>query len=156
MFKNYFKTAWRNLSKNKITSLINVLGLSVGISAALIIYMLIEYDFSFDKYEPQRQSIYRIVSEGDGWKNAGVPSPLHQTMQNNISGIENTAAVFKYNEWNPKITIPKGNNHIPQIFKNQDYITFVDSNYFSIFPHEWIAGNAKSSLQNPYNVVLSL
>ena len=155
MFKNYLKTAWRNLIKNKITSLINVLGLSIGISAALVIYTLIEYDFSFDKYEPQKENIYRIISEGDDWKNAGVPSPLHQILQNNVSGIENTAAVFKYNEWNPKVSIPKDNNHLPQIFKNQDYIAFVDSNYFSIFPHEWIAGDAKASLQNPYSIVLS-
>ncbi|MEO7045166.1 MAG: ABC transporter permease, partial [Ferruginibacter sp.] len=81
MFKNYFKTALRTFSKNKVISIINVLGLSVGISSALIILMVVQYAFSFDKYEPGRENIYRIVTEGDGWNNAGVPVPLHQNMQ---------------------------------------------------------------------------
>ena len=65
MFKNYFKTALRIFRKNKATTLINVLGLSIGISSALIIFMVVEYDFSFDKYEPAKERVYRIVSEGD-------------------------------------------------------------------------------------------
>ena len=52
MFKNYFKTALRTFSKNKATTAINLLGLSIGISAALIIFMVIQYDFNFDKYDP--------------------------------------------------------------------------------------------------------
>ncbi len=55
MFKNYFKTAIRKFTKNKVTTLINVLGLSIGISAALIIFMVVIYDFSFDKYEPGKR-----------------------------------------------------------------------------------------------------
>ena len=51
MFKNYFKTAFRNLAKNKIFSLINVSGLSIGISSALVIYLIVSYDLSFDKFE---------------------------------------------------------------------------------------------------------
>ncbi len=155
MLKNYFKTALRSFGKNKITTLINVSGLSIGISAALIIYMVIQYDYSFDKYEPDRDRIYRIVTDGDGWKNQGVPAPLHEAVQNNTSGIQNTAAIFQYNDWAAKVSIPKDNNHPAQLFKQQDNIAFADSNYFSVFPHQWITGNAKSALQNPYNLVLS-
>ena len=70
MFKNYFKTALRSFKKNKIATFINVLGLSIGISASLIIFMMVEYDYSFDKYEPDANRICRIVSEGQGWKNS--------------------------------------------------------------------------------------
>jgi putative ABC transport system permease protein len=62
MFKNYFKTAIRNLTKNKIFSLINISGLSIGISAALVIYLIVSYDFSFDKFEKDRERIYRITT----------------------------------------------------------------------------------------------
>jgi putative ABC transport system permease protein len=154
MFKNYFKTAFRNFKKNKVTTLINVSGLSIGISAALIIFMVVEYDYSFDKYEPGKGRIYRIVTDAEGWKNQGVPSPLHEAVQHNVTGIETTAAIFQYN-WNVKVLVPQGNNKPSQVFKKQDHIVFADKNYFSIFPHEWVAGNTKTSLQNPYTLVLS-
>ena len=155
MFKNYFKTALRNFKKNKVTTLINVLGLSIGISAALIIFMVVEYDFSFDKYEPDTERIFRMVSEGDGWKNAGVPAPMHEEIAHNMTGIETSVPLFGYNDWNTKVAVPKGNNKPAQIFKKQDKIVFAQKNYFTVFPHNWIAGNAKTSLQNPYNLVLS-
>ena len=86
----------------------------------MIIFMVVQYDFSFDKYEPGRERIYRIVSEGDTWKNAGVPAPLHEAVQHQVSGIENTAAFFDYSEWSTKVAIPKGNSKAPQLFKKQD------------------------------------
>ncbi|MEP6466075.1 MAG: ABC transporter permease [Parafilimonas sp.] len=154
MFKNYFKTAFRNFRKNKLTTFINVLGLSIGISAALIIFMMVEYDFSFDKYEPNNERIYRVVTDGE-WKSQGIPAPFHEAVQQNVTGIETVAPLFEYNDWNTKVSIPQGNNKAEQIFKQQDKIVFTNGNYFSVFPHQWIAGNAKSSLQNPYNIVLS-
>ncbi|MEO7043898.1 MAG: ABC transporter permease, partial [Ferruginibacter sp.] len=155
MFKNYFKTALRIFRKNKATTLINVLGLSIGISSALIIFMVVEYDFSFDKFEPAKERIYRIVTDGDGWKSAGVPAPMHETVQRSVSGIEASAPIFQYNGDGTKVAIPQGNNKPTKIFKKQESIAFVDSNYFRIFPHEWLAGNPKVSLQNPYNLVLT-
>ena len=131
MFRNYFKTAWRNLMKNKTTSLINVLGLSIGISAALVIYLLIQYDYSFDKYEPNNSNIYRIVIEGENWKNNGVPSPLHRAMQHTVTGVENIAPIFQFNDNNLKAAIPKDNNHSSQIFKAQESVVYTDSNYFN-------------------------
>lgn len=120
MFKNYFNTALRNFRKNKLTTFINVLGLSIGISAALIIFMMVEYDFSFDKYEPNKERIYRIVTDGDGWKNPGVPSPLHEAVQHNVSGIENVAPLFQYYDWDTKVSVPQSNNKPAQLFKKQD------------------------------------
>ena len=155
MLRNYFKTALRNFGKNKIASLINVLGLSIGISAALIIFMMVDYDYSFDRYEPGADRIYRIVSEGDGWNNSGVPVPMHQAVQQNISGINTTALIMQYNDWNIKVSIPQGNNKAPVIFKKQQQIVFADSNYFNIFPRKWVFGSAESSLRNPYQLVLS-
>ncbi|MEO8852368.1 MAG: ABC transporter permease, partial [Ginsengibacter sp.] len=155
MFKNYFKTALRIFRKNKATTLINVLGLSIGISSALIIFMVVEYDSSFDKYEPGKERIYRVVSESDNWKNAGVPAPTHEAVQSSVSGIEVSAPIFQYNDWNTKVAIPEGNNQPSKVFKKQESIAFADSNYFKIFPQEWLAGNANKSLQNPYSLVLS-
>ncbi|MEO6818313.1 MAG: FtsX-like permease family protein [Ginsengibacter sp.] len=155
MLKNYFKIALRNFRKNKVTTLINVSGLSIGISAALIIFMVVQYDFSFDKYEPGKERIYRVVTEGDGWKNAGVPAPFHEAVQHNMSGIESAAPIFRYDGWDIKVTILKENNVPAKVFKKQEEIAFIDSNYFSIFPHEWLAGNAATSLHSPNSLVLT-
>ena len=55
MLKNYFKTALRNFWRNKTFSTINVLGLSIGISAALVIFLIVYYEFSFDKFQPDKE-----------------------------------------------------------------------------------------------------
>src|ERR1700688_3883954 len=95
MFKNYFITAFRNFWRNKIFSLINIVGLSIGISAALVIYLIVHYDFSFDKNHSDGDRIYRIVSatsfSGDVFKNSGVPLPLHKVVAKEVPGIDISA-----------------------------------------------------------------
>ncbi|MBX3255492.1 MAG: ABC transporter permease [Chitinophagaceae bacterium] len=154
MFKNYFKTAWRSLVKNKVTSAINVLGLSVGISASLIIFMVIHYNFSFDRFVPDRERVYRIVTEGDGWNNSGVPVPLH-TVLKNLSGIENVSPILNYAD-EVKVSVNNGaDNTASKLFKGQTDVAFTNNDYFKIFPHEWMAGNKKTALNNPYSIIVS-
>jgi ABC-type antimicrobial peptide transport system permease subunit len=154
MIKNYFRTALRYLQRNRATTLINMLGLSTGISAALIIFMMIRYDRSFDQFEPDSERVYRVVTDGE-WKNQGVPVPLAGALKQNVSGIETVAALYNYNDWNTKVTIPESSNKPDKIFKKQEQIAFADADYFKILPHRWLAGNPVSALKNPYNLVLS-
>jgi len=60
MFRNYFKTAWRNLLKNKTFSTINILGLAIGIAAFLLIVNYLRFEYSFDNYNISKNSIYRV------------------------------------------------------------------------------------------------
>ena len=60
MIKNYFKTAWRNLMKNKVFSFINILGLTIGITVCMMIYLFIMNEFSFDKFHKKGEHIYRV------------------------------------------------------------------------------------------------
>src|SRR5580692_9086561 len=76
MLFHYLKPSLRNLLKKKVITSINILGLSIGISAALVIYLIVQYDYSFDRYEPDSGRVYRIVLHGEQWDNAGVPVPL--------------------------------------------------------------------------------
>ncbi|MGH2565948.1 MAG: ABC transporter permease, partial [Ginsengibacter sp.] len=62
MFRNYFKTAWRNLWKNKITSAINIIGLSVGMTASVLILLWVQNELSFDNYHPDENNIYRLTT----------------------------------------------------------------------------------------------
>ena len=63
MLKNYFLVALRNFWRNKTFSFINIIGLAIGISASLIIFLLVQYDFSFDKFEKDGSRIYRVVAD---------------------------------------------------------------------------------------------
>ncbi|HXB43125.1 MAG TPA: ABC transporter permease, partial [Puia sp.] len=155
MFKNYLKTAWRNFRKNKTTTFINVLGLSIGITAALFVYLIIQYNFSFDKYEPDKDRIYRVVTESTDFKNPGAPLPLYEQLQKNVTGIDKATAILLYTGGGVKLNIVKQGKIQAQVFKNQEGIVFTDNNYFSLFPHKWLAGSPSASFNDPYRLVLS-
>ena len=106
MIKNYFKTARRGFTKNKLTTAINVIGVSIGINAALVIFLVIQYDYSFDKYEPERDRIFCAVSEGVSWQNPGVPAPLYMALALDVSGVEAVVPIFGINDGGTKVTIP--------------------------------------------------
>ena len=91
MLKNYFLVALRIFWRNKTFSLINILGLSIGISASLVIFLLVWHDLNFDKFEPSRDRIYRVVGENTEDGKTGyqtvVPVPMAAVIQKEIAGV---------------------------------------------------------------------
>jgi putative ABC transport system permease protein len=148
----YLQSSFRSLLKNKVFTLINILGLSIGTCAALMIYLIVQYDLTFDRFEPARDRIYRLVSHGDPWQNQGVPSPAHLALQQ-VPGIENITPLF--NAYGVKVSIPHGNSQATTVFKQQDKVVFTDGHYFALFPRKWLAGGPATSLQKPNQLVLS-
>ena len=69
MIKNYFKIAWRNLVRHKAYSAINIAGLAVGIASALLIFMVVSYELSYDTFQKNYDNVYRIVTKtkSGGW-----------------------------------------------------------------------------------------
>ena len=67
MFKNYFKTAFRNLARNKVYSFINIAGLSLGLACAMLIMLYVKDEVSFDRFHKNVNNIYRIVSKSNAW-----------------------------------------------------------------------------------------
>ncbi|WP_448701254.1 FtsX-like permease family protein [Mucilaginibacter sp. AW1-3] len=157
MLKNYFKTAWRSLMRFKVFTLINILGLAIGISASMVIYLIVHYDFTFDKFENDNARIYRVVSDmkfsGNPYHNSGVPAPVGEAVRNELSGISLVSAFHQHNS-ETKVIIP-GNTKQPLVLKNQGDIIFADVNYFKLIPYEWIAGSANTALNDPLKVVLT-
>jgi len=160
MFKNYLIAAFRNFWRNKVFSTINVLGLSIGISAALIIFLIAYYEFSFDKFEKYNDRIYRIVMDmkfnGDEGHGPAVPAPLGNAVQNEVSGIEATVPVMQFQgDATATVTLVAGNPDKPSVFKKQSEIVFTNDQYFQLVPHQWIVGPQQSALQNPFSVVMT-
>jgi putative ABC transport system permease protein len=158
MIKNYFITALRNFKRNKLFSAINILGLAIGISAALVIFLLVSYDFSFEKFHKDGDRIYRVVTNfefsGEKYNNAGVPAPMGSAVNKEATGVEITCAFHTWND-NVKVTIPSEVKNVPTVFKKQPQLVFADENYFRLISYEWLAGSPASALQQPYQVVLT-
>ncbi|MBI2731615.1 MAG: ABC transporter permease [Sphingobacteriales bacterium] len=158
MLKNYFKTAIRTLWKNKVFSFINISGLAIGISASLVIYLIVSYDFGFDKFQPDSDRIYRVVANmkfpDQDIKLSGVPMPLKEASKKEITGVE-IFAPFNLQNGDMNISIPIAGVNKPAVFRKQSDIIFADNNYFKITPYEWLAGSQQNSLEQPFSVVLT-
>jgi putative ABC transport system permease protein len=155
MIKNYFKIALRNFKQHKLFTLINVIGLSIGISTALVIFLIVRYDLTFDKFHKDSDRIYRVVTNfsyaGEAGYTGGVTGPLPDAVENEVTGLTQSAPIFT-NNFNVLI---KEGNKTPQRFKNDGGIVFTDGRYFDIFQYKWLLGSPKNSLNEPNQVVLT-
>ena len=129
MFKNYLVIALRNFWRNKVFSVINISGLAIGISAALVIYLLAQFEFSFEKFRKDNDRIYRIVSVstfpgGSVFKNPGIPMPFPAAARNDLTGIETLTHFIT--AWESKVSIPAAGSRSPEEFKKVKDIIYVD------------------------------
>ena len=160
MIGNYFKMAQRSLAANKGTTIINVLGLVLGISSALVIASVIRFEQSFDSFHSKRVDIYRLVrvsGVGELEYRTGVSHPVPEALKNEIPGIELTSMEYL------------GGSTVDVISdKEQTAVRFVEANglatvepgFFKMFdfagePLQWIAGNPETSLSEPNSVVIT-
>jgi putative ABC transport system permease protein len=158
MLKNNLTIAFRNFLKHKSFTLINVSGLAIGISAALVIYLIVQFEFSFEKFRTDNDRIYRVVCDmtfpGEStMKNSGVPIPMPAAVKTDLTGIE-TATHF-VTAWETNVKVPVKGSQSPAEFKNQENIIYADENYFNLFQYNWLAGSAQTALKDPYQAVLT-
>src|SRR5215203_62308 len=144
MFKNYFKTAFRNLARNKVYSFINIAGLSLGLACAMLIMLYVKDEVSFDRFNKNVNNIYRIVSQRN--KNTISNTGVLQgpRFMQNVPGIESFVRVENRYE-----DIKTGTEVQSQ------RLLYVDSNFFSLFTFPLLSGNAKTCLEDPHSIVLS-
>ncbi|RIW12951.1 ABC transporter permease [Algoriphagus lacus] len=154
MLKNYFKIAWRNLGRNKLRTGIHVLGLSLGISICFLIFNIVWHAYSFDKFHPDGERIFRINSltnwgQEELVPNAGVPGPLGEVIDSEVSGVEEKGRLYVL--YQVLAAVPETN----KVFGRTDEVTFADPGFFRIFPRTWLAGNPEKALQDPGSVVIT-
>lgn len=157
MFKNYLLVAMRHFWRNKIFSFINIIGLSIGISAALVIFLIVHYDLSFDKNHKDADRIYRIVTD---FRNkdavtghmSALPEPLADAVAWEMTGIDYTVPFYILD--NQRVSIPTPGVK-PVLFRHQANIIFAGQFYFSVFQYKWLAGSPATALREPFRVVLT-
>ncbi|MHB1687441.1 MAG: ABC transporter permease [Ignavibacteriaceae bacterium] len=150
MLKNYLKIALRNIFKNKVYSLINIIGFSIGIAVCLLIFLYIQYELSYDKFNKNYRNIYRAVvylnSGVNSFPMAVTPPALAASLKE-IPGIKTTARISVEN----KNVVVRHNN----ISFNEDKFFFADSSFFNIFTIPVIEGDESTALKNPYAIVIT-
>ena len=154
MFKNYFKTAFRNLKRNKSYALINTLGLTVGIASCLLLFLVIRFERSFDNFHPKKNSIYRVCTEFHNEEGVsyhdGVSFPVAKAIRIDFPQIREVVSIFNRGA---QVTINNGDKQTNKFI--EDNIYYADPEFFSMFHFEWLNGDAKTSLKNPNNAVLT-
>ena len=159
MIKNLFRTPIRRFRNRKAFTLINIAGLATGISAALVIFLIVYYEYSFDRFEKNPDRIYRVVIDarfnGVDGHSAGVHAPLAKAITREMTAIQETIPVMGFQgdgKVNVEVTRPQ---HAPLLFKDQERIVFTNDAYFRVFPYHFLAGSPESALQAPFSVVLT-
>ncbi|MDP4284190.1 MAG: ABC transporter permease [Bacteroidota bacterium] len=151
MFKNYFKTAWRSLWKNKFYTAINISGLAVGLATGIMLLLWVQNEKSYDKFNKDYQHIYRLSthfnSDGEKQTWTGVPGPL---------------AVFAKSM--PEVqSLVRTQNEFDQVLSNKDRtkifdgnkVAAVDSGFFNLFSFHLLRGNKATLFPNINSVVLT-
>jgi len=156
MLKYYLSLALRSLKRHPLFSLINIAGLSIGISAALVIYLIVQYELDFGKVHGNTDRIYRVVSKlefpGLTIENSGVPVPTASAARKRISGIETVSQFLTI--YGTKVSIPNPQKNVSTVIRKQKKIIFADSEYFRLFRYNWLAGS-RAGLSDPHRVVLT-
>lgn len=149
MFKNYFKTAFRNLWRNKVFSIINITGLSVGLGCCMLIFLYAKDELSFDRFHKNVESIYHL--------NADMMTPEKEVHKTSSTGMmPGPAFKAQVPEIEQFVRLQSADfvvRNATEVF-NEDAL-YVDSNFFSVFTFPMLEGNPATALNDMHSIVLS-
>ncbi|WP_192349321.1 ABC transporter permease [Algoriphagus sp. Y33] len=155
MWKIYSKIAWRNLKKGKRVTLINIFGLTLGITAAFLLFTVVSYELSYDNFQSNSDQIYRVVTQdeySDGMSyNPGVSPPMPDALKADLSGTDAIVPVVNSSVF---VTVDEAVTSIGQNNFIVEDAFFTTADYSSLFDVEVLVGNL-NSLNDPGQVVLA-
>ncbi|MBX2899765.1 MAG: ABC transporter permease [Cyclobacteriaceae bacterium] len=156
MFKNYFKTALRNLLRQRGTTFLNISGLTLGLATSLILFLLVRHHKSFDTYHSNYARIYRanVQSDGNDGKNytSGVYPGFPEVFRGDFPEAEEVTFISYRN--GGLIVIPQPNADSKK-YDEASGIAYAEPNFFKIFDRKILIGNADKGLDEPNEVILS-
>lgn len=151
MFQNYFKVALRNILKHKFFSAINILGMTIGITACLMIVLYVNDELSYDKFHKNADRIYQVGLHGkiagQDIHTATTCPPLFEAMVNEIPEVESSIRLSPY-YGKPAI------KYEDKAF-TEERVIFVDSNFFQFFTYKLLEGDPQTALLEPNTIVFS-
>ncbi len=159
MIKNYFKIAFRNLSRNKAFSFINIFGLAIGLATCMLITLYILSEEGYDKHNKDAGRIYRIAYQPDkkmGAKEkpwAATAAPIAWGLKTDMPEVEQATRLLKFPTFDKMLLKNEQTKESKQFYETNGY--YVDSTFFQIFTYDFKYGNVQSALNEPNSIVLS-
>jgi len=150
MFKNYFKTAWRSLLRNKVFSLINIVGLTIGMASAILILLWIQNEMSHDRFYEKTDRIYvannrdKVNGKMVAWHTT--PAPIGLAIKQDYPEVED---VVRVQEYAANFLLTAGDKHFSL------HGEFADPGFFSMFSFPLLQGNAQTALSSSNSIVLT-
>jgi putative ABC transport system permease protein len=149
MLKNYLKTAWRHIVKNKGFSVLNIVGLSMGLACAILILLWIQDEVSYNKFNKKYSVLYQVMEnhdyDGKIYTFAATPGPLAASMKADFPEVLHTARMG----WGDRWLFDQGDK---PLYENGNY---VDAEFFEMFSFDFIYGNAKQPLPDQHAMVIT-
>ncbi len=150
MLKNYLKIAWRNLVTNKIYSLLNILGLAIGMAVALIIGLWVNWEISFDRFLPNYEQVYQTeinytTSQNGTYTQNAVALPLAEVFRKEIPEIKHAAEC----DWINQHSLLVGEKKV--LLDGAQ----AGSDFLNILQYDLLKGNAATALKETYSIVLT-
>src|SRR6266404_5310873 len=150
MLKNFLLIAYRNLKKNKGYTLLNILGLSAGLTCFAFIAVWVKDELSYDRFNKNAERIVRVVgkvtTEAESFDHAVTSVPMAKALQEDFPEVQNTVRIDK----NDAIVIKYG---VKQFY--EDKILLTDPSFFDVFSYKLSAGDEKTALKEAYNIILT-
>jgi putative ABC transport system permease protein len=156
MLLNYL--AWRRLNRNRAFSLINILGLSVGLSSCMLITLYIWHENSYDTYHPNIDQLYQVgtidIAHGKKIRFYGCPPMMAGLVQSTFPQVEATARICRLLGDDQNLLQYHAGNGTTRAFY-EDNGMMADSGFFHLFHYDFVEGNANTAISSPYSVVLA-
>ncbi|MEP7373268.1 MAG: ABC transporter permease [Chitinophagaceae bacterium] len=149
MIKNYFKVAWRNLFRNKGFSITNILGLTIGITSTIMIFLWVQDELAYDKFHKNYENVYQVIAHRDFnnqiFTDRNMVLPLAKSLQDVSPQIKNA------------VVTTHGQSHVLTYgeakLKKQGYT--VSEHFFDVFSWKFIEGSAATAIPDAYSLVLT-
>lgn len=152
--KGYITGLWRHLKRNKAFALINISGLTIGITCSLIMFMIVKHELGYDTFHKNYNQLYRLTSTslsyGETRHSIGVPKPLPEALRSDITGLENMA-FFSHQRYG-RFTVENADGESKE-FTEFNGLVYTEPSFFKLFDWQWIEGSA-DALEAPNTVVL--
>ena len=153
MLKNHLKIAWRNLRTNRLFTTINIIGLAIGLTITMLLFLFISSELSFNTMYPKKDRIYRVLTKTNGEFNnetwATAAPVMASALKENVTNVETAARMYKHNFGKEASIRANDQNY------TEDLFFWVDKELLNIFDIQMVKGKAEEVLNAPNTVILS-
>lgn len=155
MIKNYFKIAWRNITRNKVNSFINISGLAIGIACVILILFYVQDELKYDRFFKDADRLYQVnlngIFAGNEFTTDATPPPAGKALTTAFPEVETYTRVYRPGDQVVRFEEAKRT----ESFFTESNILAADSNFFGLFDYKLKEGNPATCLQKPNNVVIT-